>query len=308
MKIAYCLVGIVGSSNFGMGLGKDIDYRLAHYWNKKNIFDVNDEVDVFMHCWSVHHEKGLVDLYKPKDYIFEKQIDFGLSTIRDNAIASRWYSTAMCNKLRKNYEKQNNVKYDAAVFFRYDHVFLVPLDFSKFDMNKIWFRHRRPAGWVDGVREADNSTLGINTNTKSDVDLSTWEGRKKFNLSPNDRVYDSFIFSNSNNIDIYASTYEDLDVEHINSPHHEICLKLKRDNVWDKVDWCFFGEIETEAIRALYKNPEYVSDTFDINNFEKFEEKYVRQNEKVIGRFKITEETTENIDINKSGFNSETIQ
>jgi hypothetical protein len=97
-------------------------------------------------------------------------------------------------------------------------------------------------------------------------------------------------------------------VEHINSPHHEICLKLKRDNVWDKVDWCFFGEIETEAIRALYKNPEYVSDTFDINNFEKFEEKYVRQNEKVIGRFKITEETTENIDINKSGFNSETIQ
>ena len=56
------------------------------------------------------------------------------------------------------------------------------------------------------------------------------------------------------------------------------------------------------------RNPEYVSDTFDINNFEKFEEKYVRQNEKVIGRFKITEETTENIDINKSGFNSETIQ
>ena len=55
MRVAYCLVGIVGSSNFGMGLGKDIDYRLAHYWNKKNIFDVNGGADVFMHSWSVEH-------------------------------------------------------------------------------------------------------------------------------------------------------------------------------------------------------------------------------------------------------------
>ena len=70
--------------------------------------------------------------------------------LSDNAIISRWYSTAMCNRLRQDYEERHGFKYDAVMFFRYDHVFMVPLDFSKFDMDKIWFRYRRPVGWVDG--------------------------------------------------------------------------------------------------------------------------------------------------------------
>ena len=47
MRVAYCLVGIVGACEHGMGLGRDIDYRLAHYWNKKNIFDINFSVEIF---------------------------------------------------------------------------------------------------------------------------------------------------------------------------------------------------------------------------------------------------------------------
>ena len=106
MKIAYCLVGIVGATNFGMGLGKDIDYRLDYYWNKKNIFDINDDIDVFIHSWSVEHEKGINSIYKPKKSSFEPQIDFNLDNVRDNCIASRWYSTVMCNQLRKEYEEE----------------------------------------------------------------------------------------------------------------------------------------------------------------------------------------------------------
>ena len=33
MRIAYCLVGIVEREH-GMGLGRDVDYRLVH-WNKR---------------------------------------------------------------------------------------------------------------------------------------------------------------------------------------------------------------------------------------------------------------------------------
>ena len=47
----------------------------------------------------------------------------------------------------------------------------------------------------------------------------------------------------------------ELDTNSITTPHHEICLQLQRHDIWNKVDWHFFGEIETEAIRALYKDP-----------------------------------------------------
>lgn len=284
MRIAYCLVGIVGACEWGKGIGRDIDYRLAHYWNKKNIFDIND-VDVFMHSWSMEHREGLEKLYKPKASIYQEQIDFGMETIKENSTISRWYSTAMCNRLRQDYEKTHGFKYDAVMFFRYDHIFMVPVDFSKFDMERIWFRYRRPVGWVDGIRQGDN--VGIVDTTK-DIDLSTWEKRREFNLYPNDRVFDSFIFSKGEYIDVYAETYNELDTNSIISPHHEICLQLQRHNIWDKVDWHFFGEIETEALRALYKDPHLREGDFDINNYERFEEKYVRQNEEVMKRFKGT--------------------
>ena len=57
----------------------------------------------------------------------------------------------------------------------------MPLDFSKFDMDKIWFRYRRPVGWVDGVRQGDN--VGIVDTTK-DVDLSTWERGESLTYIP----------------------------------------------------------------------------------------------------------------------------
>jgi hypothetical protein len=298
MRVAYCLIGIVGSVNYGMGLGKDIDYRLAHYWNKKNIFDINKDVDVFMHSWSVEHEDGLKEIYNPKEAIFEKQIDFGQETIRDNSIASRWYSTAICNQLRQVYEEEQGIVYDVVMFFRYDHVFLVPLDFSKFDMSYIWMRHGRPVGHIDGVRQVDN--VEMNIDTTEDVDLSTHEARRNFNLYPRETVYDSFIFSNSKNIDIYSEIYGYLSEED--------------SDVWDKLDFCFFGETETEAIRALYKNPEHVDKEFDIKKFNKFENEYVRQNPEVIKRFKgtintMTDELEFNdLDITKSGFQTEKVQ
>ena len=303
MKIAYCLVGIVGASDYGMGIGKDIDYRLAYYWNKKNIFDVNNDVDVFIHSWSVEHEEGINSIYKPKKSSFEPQIDFNLDNVRDNCIASRWYSTAMCNQLRKEYEEEKGIKYDAVMFFRLDHVFLTPLKLSEFDMNYIWFRHRRPVGWADGVRQSDNESKSIDTTTQ--VDLSTYELRRKFNLHPNDRVYDSFIFSKPEHIDAYASVYDYLiEVDStINSPHEEIPNHLKRNNIWDKADFCFFGEIDTEAIRALYKNPELTEKSFNISNFERFENKYVRQNPEVIKRFK-SPPLVNKIDIINLGFNN----
>ena len=291
MKVAYCLVGIVGATDFGMGLGADIDYRIAHYWNKKNIFDLDQDVDVFMHSWSTQHEEGLKETYSPKGAIFEDQIDFGLSTLRDNCIASRWYSTAICNQLRTDYEEKNNIKYDVVMFFRFDHVFLVPLDFNKYDLNKIWVRHSNPHGWVDGVRKDDNpkDTLNNGCDCKSNLN----------------RIYDSFIFSKPENINIYSDIYNYLtDVNSkINSPHEEIPNQLRRNNLLQNLDFTFHGEIETEAVRALYKNPEYLKGEFDISKFKEFEETYVRQNPEVIKRFKLGKNQMDSFSNTNSGFN-----
>ena len=103
MKVAFCLIGIVGAVEGKYGTGCPIDYRIGHYFHKKHIFD-NNNVDVFIHSWSTDFEKGLVDIYKPKEYLIENQIDFKQNNLRTNSIASRWYSTAMCVELKKKYE------------------------------------------------------------------------------------------------------------------------------------------------------------------------------------------------------------
>ena len=75
MRIAFCLVGIVGYVE-KYGSGKPIDPNVAHEYNKKHIFDVNDNVDVFIHSWSTEFREEILNLYKPKKHIIEEQIDF----------------------------------------------------------------------------------------------------------------------------------------------------------------------------------------------------------------------------------------
>ena len=76
MKVALCLSGLVGYSK-KFGKGNPIDYRLAYQHFKKNISDNQIELDVFMHSWSVDYKSELIECYKPKDYIFEPQKNFG---------------------------------------------------------------------------------------------------------------------------------------------------------------------------------------------------------------------------------------
>ena len=87
MRIAFCLVGIVGSVQGKYGLdgttnstkGLPVDFRIGHHFHKKHIFDHND-VDVFIHSWSNEFKDQLLDLYQPKKYIIEEQIDFKQNT------------------------------------------------------------------------------------------------------------------------------------------------------------------------------------------------------------------------------------
>ena len=86
--------------------------KIGHKHFKKNLLDKNN-IDVFMHCWDTQFKDELVSLYKPKGYIFQKQINFGKGlTTRQFAIKSYWYSVKKVFNVVKQYEKKHNFEYD----------------------------------------------------------------------------------------------------------------------------------------------------------------------------------------------------
>lgn len=159
---------------------------------KKNILDVNN-VDVFIHSWfdknNLYMEKGekergdehylkpnldkkLIELYKPKNYIFEpqrfnnfnnfnknyfnapdkyvnnylncgKNKDFSFEEMKLRVIKytnlSQLYSIFKCNLLKEEYSLENNVFYDCVIKLRFDCFPNKKLICSKYDMNYLYY-------------------------------------------------------------------------------------------------------------------------------------------------------------------------
>lgn len=72
MKVALCLFGIVGGKEGKDGKGGNVDYQIAFDHYKKHILDKND-VDVFIHTWSIELEEELKAIYKPKKVFFRNR-------------------------------------------------------------------------------------------------------------------------------------------------------------------------------------------------------------------------------------------
>ena len=74
MKIAILMHGLAGSSN-KYGTGEEFDISISHKHFVESIRNVNPdcEIDIFMHSWSTSHQNTVIELYKPKDYVFEEQ-------------------------------------------------------------------------------------------------------------------------------------------------------------------------------------------------------------------------------------------
>jgi hypothetical protein len=174
MKSALCLFGIVGGRTGKDGAGGDADFRLCWQHYKKNIFDHNN-IDVFIHTWSLRHQKTLAKLYGPKKAIYERQKywnfrgDWALE--KQNSF-SRWYSTQQSLKLKKQYEQENNFKYDMVMLGRFDLMWFVPVKFDQFDPQYFYASH-----WNDYPRPKNNYRIASdksNTSPKSHRLLDMW--------------------------------------------------------------------------------------------------------------------------------------
>ena len=161
-RIAILMHGLAGSSNkYGTGDQFDVSISHSHFLERILNANPNCEIDIFMHSWSTSHEKTVIDLYNPKDYIFEDQIHFdfryvvgdtslpmnegrtkngiffGMENIRFHSLFSRWYSASIVNKLKNKYAKTNSIEYDLVMLTRYDLAYLESFVFEKMNKDKI---------------------------------------------------------------------------------------------------------------------------------------------------------------------------
>lgn len=143
MRVAYCLSGLVGGLT---GKNSDKNYGCEQVLStcSNSIFKHTDvELDFFIHSWNTDLESMFIDLFKPKKLILEPQIKFGIpihlqNTDRTQNHFSRWYSNHIVNCSRKDYEFENDFKYDLVITTRFDIMWLKDIGFSKLNTNEVY--------------------------------------------------------------------------------------------------------------------------------------------------------------------------
>lgn len=123
-KIALCMHGLFDSLTDKTSKGID-----GYEHIKKNIFSKKDiDIDVFVHSWEKQKEKEILELYNPKAFVFEEQIDFS-TLINDRKlnqlsncprpisnVVSHLYSVTEAVKLAY----QQDTHYDIVIKARFD--------------------------------------------------------------------------------------------------------------------------------------------------------------------------------------------
>lgn len=259
MRIALCFYGLVGSKIGKNGKGESLDSTIAYEYYKKHIIDVNDEVDVFIHSWSVDAKDKLIELYKPKKEVIEKQIEFpeyknhpkkigafktkiklfSMKLFKRNEYDewiykreqesfraySRWYSSKKALELKKEYEEENSFKYDAVMITRLDCAFFTDMDFSKYDMNYFYASHRN-----DPPAKKRNYQANYANHNKDFEFLDFW------------------FFSNSQIMDEFAKLYDNIQTYDI-SPHASSKQHVDKVIGKEKVKHTLFRWFDHEMIR-----------------------------------------------------------
>ena len=191
-RIALCLSGIVGGTKGPDGVGDLVDMNTIYNQYNKHILSKNN-VDIFIHSWSVDVEDKITNLYNPKSKSFEEQINFrdvnkGKHKNPDasHRFYSRFNSMKKSVQLKIDYEEKNNFEYDMVMISRLDLLWFTDIDFN--DYNNKYF-------WVSNWNENGRGKLG-----PYDKQSNAGNG-----------YLDFWFFSNSNNMDKFSYLYDNLE-------------------------------------------------------------------------------------------------
>ena len=161
MRVALCLSGLIGNAEKWLQ-GAELDYRYGHLYLKKSILDFGN-VDVFIHSYSMEHQEGIEQLYKPVVSVFEPNLDFKLRdeitkeelpTPYAYCLKSMWYSRNKSVELVLEHEKENNFEYDLVLLTRFDIALFKKFEFDKYDTSKLYI-----AGPIMATRTQENQVV-----------------------------------------------------------------------------------------------------------------------------------------------------
>ena len=193
MRVALCLSGKAGNANKYVQGEETIELaKIAFQHYKKNLLDLNN-VDVFIHSWDKKFKDELIEMYNPKGYVFQKQVQFGHHySLRQFCIKSKAYSNMRVLEVLDIYEKKYNFKYDVVILTRFDLALQRPikLEDEKLDLNN--FYHNGP----DPLHvKSPESCVKVCCDPKS----------------PHYAIGDLIFVSNSNNMKNFSKLYENID-------------------------------------------------------------------------------------------------
>ena len=192
MKVALCLSG---QARF---------LETCYYESMKPnlIDDLNP--DVFIHTWDTstmvgqHFKSGgggimgdkipsnlmetMVNLYQPKKYIIEPQKYFEFDKwgsrlmpgIKSDHLCSMFYSIHESNKLKKQYEYENNFIYDWVIRIRFDMAIPSgPLNLNELNNNHLWVAtgcFDNVNGYLDSLGYSSSQIMDIYSDTFNHID------------------------------------------------------------------------------------------------------------------------------------------
>jgi hypothetical protein len=265
MKVAVCFNGLVGSTKGkSQELVGDFErcFDISSDLYKKHVLEKND-VDVFVHSWSTSLADKIIDTYKPKNHLIEKQIVFdtpdyitGTTEVRKQTHYSLWYSRKKVIELKKQYEKENNFKYDCVMLARFDLAWQTDLIFKNYDQDYFWTQYW-PKKFFNGHMLSDLDYWKI---SEQNFPLQTaWYGYPH----TNDGLLGMWFFSNSDYINKFATMYDRLDEYSLpnNCPtdksgaisaHQQCVYHLKKLNILDKLKFDKNWHDDCPSVRRKY--------------------------------------------------------
>lgn len=238
MKIALCLSG------------QTRNWKSSYDSIRTQIIEKYN-VDVFIHTWDVkgkmvpHHyienyndnfdkvDYEFIDFYKPKKIkidspqynIFKKKI--GDSRFYNTLMM--WYSIDKSNELRKEYEFENNIKYDVVIRCRFD------LFFENFTINNV-----------------DKNTIYLPPNENINNPFTSEMKQMLKDVGPKYMPNDQLAYGLSNSMDWYCKLYKIINSNIYKYIHHP--EGLLSQYLWDTENANYKVEINDSILMKINRS------------------------------------------------------
>lgn len=141
-----------------------INYTAVYESLRLHLFACNPDTqfDIFIHCWSIDLEDRLVDLYKPKKWLFEDNrlynslINASINAPQNFAQGSQVLSITKSLELMQS----TGVRYDRVVIIRPDVLLWKDMVLTKYDPDRVYVnRWQQQLGDFHFVMNYDNSII-----------------------------------------------------------------------------------------------------------------------------------------------------